>query len=690
MGIANIINNSTTTSGGEIIRELVNASDGAGLHFDGSAGYIDIASPPDLGTKFSFEFVIKADSWGDAFGIIDFGTGGRFLFFADSTNNDNLAIYDTDYRDFGVAVLDDLKVHHLTLTVDGTAATLYDNGNLVGTTTLGAAPTVDACADAKIGSNFAGTNSFIDGTIYRARVYNRTLSADDVRTAFERADVDFSSQYGSQTELITSSSNRDFASGTGNWGANGITLVNDSGLLKVQQTAAYNPSNDLATFANGRLFLQKYQFSNPPNDKRYRLTLSAKATTSGSKLYFNFQAGSTTDISLNQVVTLTDSLATYSFDILPTLGNEPDYILLGLDTAETYWIDNVSLVRTGCVSDYDLAFANPTQSLTVQDRAGAADGTASTSGVTQVQPVVQLNSTSARIGTSAATPADGEVVADTVSVTGTGHDAAKITITNTSNANARLLLNSGHGNWSVCNSDTIGDALEFRDESAGATRLSINSTGQVQIQQNASDLSGASALKVTGTAYGTNKTIEAYMSTASATKSLIYAENSSGAVFNVRGDGLAEFSGGIAFQSATTGSGTGAGYTLENYEYGTFTMGLSGTTATIPSGYETARYYRIGNLVWISWYSDAMTLASSAGNAKLTGLPFNVANNNANYTPFIYQHGNAVDGNSRGGYFEKNLTQMTFIDDGATTAASFIDGSNRYIMVTGVYETDDA
>ena len=82
MGIANIINNSTTTSGGEIVRELVNSSDGAGLHFDGSAGNIDIASPPDLGTKFSFEFVIKADSWGGNFYIIDFGTGGRFLFLA--------------------------------------------------------------------------------------------------------------------------------------------------------------------------------------------------------------------------------------------------------------------------------------------------------------------------------------------------------------------------------------------------------------------------------------------------------------------------------------------------------------------------------------------------------------------------------------------------------------------------------
>ena len=43
-----------TTSGGEIVRELVNASDGQGLHFDGIAGNIDIASPPDLGTKASF------------------------------------------------------------------------------------------------------------------------------------------------------------------------------------------------------------------------------------------------------------------------------------------------------------------------------------------------------------------------------------------------------------------------------------------------------------------------------------------------------------------------------------------------------------------------------------------------------------------------------------------------------------
>jgi len=67
---------------------------------------------------------------------------------------------------------------------------------------------------------------------------------------------------------------------------------------------------------------------------------------------------------------------------------------------------------------------------------------------------------------------------------GSGHDNATLKITNAANSNARLLLNSGHGNWSVCNSDTIGDALEFRDESAGATRLSISSDGTVTANNN--------------------------------------------------------------------------------------------------------------------------------------------------------------------------------------------------------------
>ena len=110
-----------TTSGGEIIRELVNASDGQGLHFDGAVGNIDIATVPDLGTKFSMEFIVQADAWGAAErDLVDFATGGRFLIYADSSTSYNLAIHSVAATaSFGVKVLDDLKVHHLVFTIDG-------------------------------------------------------------------------------------------------------------------------------------------------------------------------------------------------------------------------------------------------------------------------------------------------------------------------------------------------------------------------------------------------------------------------------------------------------------------------------------------------------------------------------------------------------------------------------------------
>ena len=61
-----VLSTPKTTSGGEIITNLINASDGAGLHFDGTSGKVGF-TPTNLGTKFSFEFIIQADSqWPDS------------------------------------------------------------------------------------------------------------------------------------------------------------------------------------------------------------------------------------------------------------------------------------------------------------------------------------------------------------------------------------------------------------------------------------------------------------------------------------------------------------------------------------------------------------------------------------------------------------------------------------------------
>jgi hypothetical protein len=98
-------------------------------------------------------------------------------------------------------------------------------------------------------------------------------------------------------------------------------------------------------------------------------------------------------------------------------------------------LDNWYLREIGCVSDYDLAFANPTQSLTVQDRSGAADGTCSASGVTQVQPVVQGNLTSLAVSSgTAVTPADGQVVIGP----GTGGNDPKLIVGGAGNAQLKV------------------------------------------------------------------------------------------------------------------------------------------------------------------------------------------------------------------------------------------------------------
>ena len=90
MGLATYTYN-RSTSGGEIITHLINSTDGTGLHFDGAAGNIDIATVPDLGTKFSFEFIVQADVFGAVEAtLIDFGNGGRFFFGAHADTSYNL------------------------------------------------------------------------------------------------------------------------------------------------------------------------------------------------------------------------------------------------------------------------------------------------------------------------------------------------------------------------------------------------------------------------------------------------------------------------------------------------------------------------------------------------------------------------------------------------------------------------
>ena len=94
-------------------------------------------------------------------------------------------------------------------------------------------------------------------------------------------------------------------------------------------------------------------------------------------------------------------------------------------------------------------------------------------------------------------------------------------------------------------------------------------------------------------------------------------------------------SGDIVF--ATAGKGICLGVTsntdantLDDYEEGTFTAGLTpgSGSITINGSYNTMSYTKIGRLVYCAGYISISGESSAGGSLKLTGLPFTVRNNN--------------------------------------------------------------
>ncbi|MEL0013803.1 MAG: tail fiber domain-containing protein [Rhodospirillales bacterium] len=464
-----------TDTPGEIVTELVNASDGAGLHFE-SGGYIELANSAaaEFGTSdFSVEFVLnqkeanvssnnifRYPSSGDNRMFIQHQSGTTKITFRDTSD----AVYDLGYdmsADYGTPT-------HYVLTADRDGnALLYKNGNQVGSVDISASSSVNIGSGntgvGAIGSSSA--NYTMLGTFYRFRTWNKALTSTEVQTAYERADVDFADQYGSQSELVTNgtfAADSNWTKGTG-WSIAGGAAVATSAGSGVQ---LYQTVSGLSV------------------GKKYRLSFEVSAFTSGSvKAYAISTTYSTSTLSATGSATV-EFTATATSHLVSVITQSASTSLS---------VDNVSVVQIGCVSDYDLAFANPTQSLTVQDRAGAADGTCSASGVTQVQPVVQLNSTSARIGTSTLQPADGELMVDSVDVR---------------NGNVRViggnqvqLLNAANDtNVDIINSGGTGVA-QLGLRVAGSEKVTIGANGNVLVGAAALDANlGAKKMQLEGSA----------------------------------------------------------------------------------------------------------------------------------------------------------------------------------------------
>jgi len=126
--------------------------------------------------------------------------------------------------------------------------------------------------------------------------------------------------------------------------------------------------------------------------------------------------------------------------------------------------------------------------------------------------------------------------------------------------------------------------------------------------------------------------------------------------------------------------GTAAANKLDDYEEGTFTVTVNGSSG----GNNTAYYTKIGNLVSWQYYTGAKNF--TAVQAKITGLPFTTSNASHNYASFFSTHTDAVT-NATAGYSSLNSNVAYFITNNTLNSTTYNAGT-KYFMVSGKYTVD--
>ena len=105
-------------------------------------------------------------------------------------------------------------------------------------------------------------------------------------------------------------------------------------------------------------------------------------------------------------------------------------------------------------------------------------------------------------------------------------------------------------------------------------------------------------------------------------------------------DGLSLADGNITFEGSGHGIHLGvtsanAANLLDDYEEGTFTMGMadsSGNALTMNGTYAVMHYTKIGNMVHINGLPVVSSIASAGSDVRITGLPFTSKSHTTNYS----------------------------------------------------------
>jgi uncharacterized repeat protein (TIGR01451 family) len=157
---------------------------GKALEFDGKADYVESSLNSALNSDLTIEFWMKSDySASDQQRMVDLGTSGSRGFQLCMFTNGNLMIDNSGGPSSTVSTsssYNDGIWHHITGVREGSNYYLYVDGSYIDSTT-GAIPSYNYLHIAKIAENWGYFNGIID----EVRIYNRALTADEIKAHYE-------------------------------------------------------------------------------------------------------------------------------------------------------------------------------------------------------------------------------------------------------------------------------------------------------------------------------------------------------------------------------------------------------------------------------------------------------------------------------------------------------------------------
>jgi hypothetical protein len=283
-----------------------------------------------------------------------------------------------------------------------------------------------------------------------------------------------------------------------------------------------------------------------------------------------------------------------------------------------------------------------------------------------------------------------------------------------SSSNARALLESsgGSGRYWTMQSATDG-SLNFYDLTGSSEAMRLDSSGNVGIGTSSPATSYKNALQVHGADGGgniriTNDTtgtgtgngfeaivsgIDAYLIQREAAPLIFYTSGAEAMRIDASGN-LAFISGkGIDFSAVTGGTGTATGNVLDDYEEGSFSGVIAGSTTagTFTDLANFCSYTKIGRQVTVQYYVQWAS-GTGTGNLLLTGLPFTSRNVSGHYYAGSLSYANVLRtaNATPTAHIFHNSTQIDFLQipttDGDSTNIPY-DAAGRLIG-THTYFTD--